>query len=391
MSLLTSTTRNAGLADVIEILQAQRAHSVDIVAPAHTMRFKGGNLIVSGVDPSLDDDGVTEVNGIYLPTVVADEGLSEKLGIPVSYLRRLRAERPALLDANLNAWLKGQSIRRANGEVEVIHEPDTRSFLLRLFRGDDGGQGIMRALLSPRYRVMDSLDALLALLSGVREAGVNVTPEIDLTDRRMIVRLNAPEITTLAPALLGNYRSPFTGQSGADIPVVSAGIVFSNSEVGNGAWSIVPRVTFEVCKNGMTITKDADRQVHLGGVQSEGLVEWSAATQKIALDLIAAKTRDAVKTYLSADYMDRMLAGIEEAAAKPVQGSEAAKVVKNVGLTLGFNKGEQAGILDHFMNSGQMSAGGLMQAITAWAQDDSVNADDRLEMEGKAMRVLTLV
>jgi len=33
--------------------------------------------------------------------------MADKLGIPVAYLRRLRAEHLALYDANVNGWLRG--------------------------------------------------------------------------------------------------------------------------------------------------------------------------------------------------------------------------------------------------------------------------------------------
>jgi hypothetical protein len=391
VSILTTTTRNnSDVGDVVRILETQRSHSLDVIAPAETLRFKDGNLILSGLDPVLLDDGVAEVNGTYVPTEVADEGISEKLNIPIAYLRRMRAERPDLFDANVNAWLRGKSITRPTGR-EVIHEADSRSFLVRAFRGDDGGNGIMRALQSDRYKVMDSLDALLALMKGVTDAGVHVLPEIDLTPRRMIVRMVAPEVTAYADTLLERYRSPFNGRTGKECPTVFAGLVFSNSEVGNGAWSLQPRITFEVCDNGMTITKDIDRQVHLGGVQSEGVVQWSEETNRKALELVTSKTTDAVKTFLDVDYMVKVIADLEGKAIKPVAGSEAPKVIKGVSATLGFNKTEQAGILDAFLNSGDMSAGGIMQAVTAFAQDASVDADRRLEFEAKAGRVLDLV
>lgn len=45
--------------------------------------------------------GVTSAVGSYHPTIVADEGIAAKLGISLTYLKRLRAERPDLWDAQL--------------------------------------------------------------------------------------------------------------------------------------------------------------------------------------------------------------------------------------------------------------------------------------------------
>ena len=187
----------------------------------------------------------------------------------------MREERTDLYDLNINGLLHGKSVRKAGGGVEVIHPADDRKFLLRLFRGDDGGEGVARAMLSDSYKTIDNLDILTAILSvvRVRDAGVQVEVEkTDLTDRRMYVDLIAPQMAALAPVLLGGYRNPFEdprvdaqrrgagrpegelaywrgvaerdgmGYDPGTEPVVYAGIRISNSEVGGGAFSIVPRL-----------------------------------------------------------------------------------------------------------------------------------------------------
>ncbi len=97
---------------------------------------------------------------------------------------------------------------------------------------------------------------LLAALDGVRAAGVPVTVDgCDLTDRRMYVRVACEQVRVLAPALLAGYRSPFTGATGAENPVVYAGFVLSNSETGCGAFTLTPRLVVQVCRNGLTIAR----------------------------------------------------------------------------------------------------------------------------------------
>src|SRR5690606_20239204 len=103
---------------------------------------------------------------------------------------------------------------------------------------------------------------------------------------RMYVRVVAPEVQALAPTLLAGYRSPFTGQSGTDNPTVFAGFEISNSEVGGGAFTIVPRLVIQVCNNGLKITKDAVRNVHLGARLDDGVIRWSESTQRQNLDLV---------------------------------------------------------------------------------------------------------
>lgn len=386
--MTTLTTRNADLADLASLLQDQHARKVDLVVPAGSIRARGANLVVSGADPVIEDDGVTDPNGEYRPTKVCDEGIASKLQIPLAYLRRLRETAPDLYDGNVNGWLHGRSKRHADGTVESLRDPDARSFLLRTFRPDDGGPGVARAFLSNQYRMFDNLDVLTAALEGVRDAGVEVDIDgCDLTERRMYVRLVAPEVRALAPTLLRGYRSPFTGASGDENPTVFAGFVISNSEVGDGAFSIVPRLVVEVCRNGMTVTKDAMRNVHLGARMDDGVVQWSDETQQRNLDLVASQARDAVRTFLDVDYMTKAIARFEEHADAPV--SKPAEAIEFIAKRLRFGQDRIDGILDHFVRGGQMTAGGVVNAITAYARTVE-DADDAMEIEAQALNALDL-
>lgn len=418
------TTRNATLEDLAAILQAQKAEQLDIVASAATLRSRNAVLHVEGVgEPTITESGVTPGVGTFRPTGVFDEGLADKLRIPVALLRRYREERPDLYDLNINGLLHGKSIRKAGGGVEVIHPADDRKFLLRLFRGDGGGEGVARALLSDSYKTIDNLDILTAILSvvnEVREAGVQIEVEkTNLTDRRMYVDLIAPQIAALAPVLLGGYRNPFddpavaaqrrsAGRPGGDVaywrgvaersgmaydpgtePIVYAGIRISNSEVGRGAFTIVPFLIIEVCRNGMQINQDVIRHVHLGGKLDAGVIEWSADTQRKQLDLIMGKTRDALHAFLTPGFLARKLEKIEVAAGKPV--TEPAKTIEIVGKSCGFTKAETQNVLDFFIRGGQMTAGGVANAITAFSQTDLVHADRASELDAQALRAMDVV
>jgi hypothetical protein len=387
MTLVTEA-RNASIEDLREALLEQQARKIDIVAPAHKLKFRDGQLIVSGIDPVFDENGVTNVNGQYRPTEVFDEGLSEKLSIPLAYVRRMRRERPDLYDANANGLLRGKF--RGTGEsMETIFTPDQRSFLVRTFRGDEAQTGIARALLSDKFARLDNLDALTAALDGIRRAGVPVEVDgCDLTDRRMYVRIKAPSVQALAPELLKGYKSPFSGNSGSDNPTVFAGFVLSNSETGDGAFSITPRLIVQVCSNGMTVTKDALKAIHLGGRMDEGAIRWTDDTQNKQLSLITAKARDAVATFLDVDYMTQVIRDLEEKAGKPLKGKldEQLTVVTK---KLGFDQEQQDSVFAMFIKGAQLTAGGVMQAVTAAAQEVT-NADKAADMESQAIKALEL-
>lgn len=364
-------TRNATINDLADVLRDQHGRRVDVVAPSSAVRAVSGRLMVDGTDPILTDEGVTMTAGVYTPTAVCDEGIADKLKIPSAYLRRTRVEAPDLYDANVNGWL----------------DRDDRRFLIRGLRGEDDG-GVARAFLSDGYKIIDNLDVLMSALDGVRRAGVPVNIDgCDLTDRRMYVRVVSEEVRALAPELLRRYRSPFTGASGADNPVVFAGFVISNSETGCGAFSITPRLVVQVCNNGMTITKDALRNVHLGGRMDEGVIRWSDDTQERNLALVAAKARDAVTTFLDGDYLRRKVNEIEGAAATPIKNPEEA--VKVISKQMRYSDERQADILNHFIKGADVTAGGILHAVTSVAQTIQ-DADAAADMESQAMRAMEL-
>lgn len=387
-------TRNAELGDFVALLQQQNARKLDVVAPATAMAAEGGLIRVAGVEPVIEDDGVTLADGLYRPTAVFDEGVAAKLGIPLAYVRRLREERPDLYDANVNGWLHGQQ------NIEYGQRaPDSRSFLLRLFKAEEGvgpeGEsltepyGVARAMLSDSFGLgLDNLDVLVAALDGVRQAGVEVQiAGCDLTDRRMYVRVVAPEVQALAPDLLAGYRSPWSGNSGSDNPTVFAGFQISNSEVGGGAFTITPRLVVQVCNNGMTMTVDAVRAVHVGSKMDAGVIRWSADTHRKNAELVTAKARDAVVTFLDADYMHRVIAGLTEQAGQPIDKPE--EQVKVVTKSLGFDEATQEAVLGHFIRGGQLTRGGVMHAITAHAQEVE-DADRAAELEAAAVGALSV-
>jgi hypothetical protein len=229
---------------------------------------------------------------------------------------------------------------------------------------------------------------LMAALDGVRQAEARVTVDsCDLTDRRMYVKVRSEGIAAMAPTLLADYRSPFTGERGADNPVVWAGFEITNSETGCGAFTITPRLTVEVCRNGLTISTDAVRAVHLGGRLDEGVVRWSDDTQHKAVELVTAKARDAVATFLDGDYLRRQIDRVERDATAPV--ADPAATVAAVTKQLQYGEQEQAMILRHFIQGADLTAGGILHAVTSAAQAHP-NADTAHDMEADALRAMRI-
>lgn len=405
----TDYLRNADLAELASTLQEHRTRAVDFVIPADRMVMRDGALIVDGIEPNVEitDDGVTttNVNGRYRPTAVGLRGLASTLDVPIKYVRRMAADNVPLLDANVNSWLAHPSMAGRKHLYRALVNPV----------GDpnpDGFDGVIRAVLSDSYRCIDNFDVLMATLSGIRAMGVeNPVVSADLTETRMVVRVTAPGVAIHAPELLRDYRNPFgdgervpggwtpeqvaraagiegMGYAPGTEPIVFAGFQITNSETGGGAFSITPRLEVMVCRNGLTIVADATREIHLGAKLDAGMIEWSDETRWANAAMVHAQTKDVVRRFLSPDYVQSKVTELEKNAGIPVKPSDAPVVVQSVGKALSWTASEQSSILDYFMAGGQYTAGGVMQAATAAAQD--LPGDAAYDMEAQAVRVLHL-
>lgn len=404
------TARNATPEDLVRLLQEQAVSKLDVVAPAASVWSKDGKIIVKNAEAQLTEDGVTLVNGTYQPTEVFDEGLSAKLGIDRRYFRRLRTERPDLLDQNVNGLLHGRAVRAADGTRTELYPADDRAFLLRLFRGDETGTGVARAFLSSKYALsMDNLDMLTAVMKGIRDSGYRPVVRVtNLSERGMRVRFEFPDLHAEAPGLAGGYRSPFDGgrvrragafdelrqQYGAhhifndkDAPVVYMGLDFTNSETGDGKYKLAPVMGVVKCTNGWIMNKEGIARTHLGARLDEGIVSPSAETIRKAGELVVSQTKDAVAKWLDEGYLRQLITAKENDAR--VELVTPSETVPAVCASLGFTEEESKGILDLFVLSGQPTAGGVANAVSAYAQTVE-DVDRSYEIELKTVDALEM-
>lgn len=378
----TTDMRRGELDHLVEMLRTQHDVKYDVVVPSSELRALDGDLSIKNGAAEITDEGVTSAHARLTPTAGCDGQLAERLDIPVKYFRRMRDENVPLLDANINSWL---------------NRDPARQFLVRGFRTDNPTDvGIARGVLSDRYRMVDHLDVLMAGLDGIAKSGVECRIDsCDLNDRRMRVRVSSPAVEVHAPRMLAGYRSPFQGSGHGGAPaanpeVVWGGFEITNSETGYGAMAITPRIRVLVCDNGMTITKDALRSIHVGTKLEAGPIRWSNETQQANLDLVAGQVKDAVATFLDVDYVSKVIRQIEAEGDVDIPMGSEAPVIERVCSALSYTEDEQASILSAFTRSGDTRAIGVMQAVTATAQgvDD---ADRAAELEASAIGVLAEV
>jgi hypothetical protein len=383
---VTRRLRHASLNDLAAVLQTQQRQTVDLLVPASQVTVNKGLLEIAATDPILRKDGVLDPNGAYRLTSNADAQLAEKFGIPVKYIRRLHDEFVDLYDTNVNEWANHPSYA-------------DKKFLVRMLWGENPNDpevtGVVRAIMSNRYAATDNFATLVAVLDGIREAGLaadSLHIQGDLTDDRLYVVVDAPEIQGYGWKLLEGYRSPYAntshgGDDAVNLPIISAGLLITNSETGNGKNKITPRLKVRACGNGLTCTKDAVSSIHLGGELKEGVVEWSDETRQAHIELAKQQAKDAVKAFLNATYVQKVIDELEADASTPV--NDIPKTIEVVSTAMGYTEDDATSIMNFFMDGGQRTAGGILQAVTAHVQtiDDPDRAYTIEEGAIEAMKV----
>lgn len=432
--IMDRTVRLADLATIREHLLKERARRLDVVVSRRMIGYYGGQLMVDAGQATqiVSDEGVTSAAGVYRPTVTGVETLGKVLGIDVGFLKRLYDENPArtdIIDAIVNGRLHGETSGEVTDDPEFPPYPgNVMCRLLKKAEGDDGDDGVFRAMVSPRFRTdMDNFDVATAVMEGIRQAGVDAIPDVcSLTDRKMTLRFVVPSMALLAPDLLKGYRSPLDGPGGVkragldregmrfrvesgwrewaipealaaaaregqgyrpgEEPVVFAGLVVTNGDTGGAARTIAPQIRIRICKNGLTLLAESNRKTHLGSTQSEGVVAYAADTMDAELALITKQARDAVAAYLNPVWFGEQVRGIEALARRPMENPE--QVIREVTKAAKFTEAETGGVWDMFVRGGAVPVvGSLGNAITAYSQVIA-NPDRATELDAKALPLM---
>lgn len=279
--------------------------------------------------------------------------IGARLDIPAKYYNRMRHEAPALLAANVNEWFASKPERR----------------MVRTLDGE------IRAFLSDRYRRLDNFDLASAVLPILAEMGEGIRiVSTELTDSRMYIKVI-------------NERLELEVKEG---DVVQAGIAISNSEVGLGALKVEPLIYRLICTNGMIAQDHSQKRYHVGRSADEGEAYELYRDETLKADDRAffLKVQDTVRAAVDVTKFTTIVERMQESAEQKIEGNPV-KAVELVSERFGFSKEESGGVLQHLIQGGDLSAYGLLNAITRTSQDVE-NYDRATELERDGSRVLSL-
>lgn len=329
-------------------LERQLATKKDLVVPAALLHH------------DTDDTGKThlaidEATGrtSYEVTTLARKQLADRLKIPFAYFERMRAEQPVLLDHNVNTWLRS--------------DPDRR-----MVRTLDGK---VRALLSERYRRLDNWDLADSVLPILHRVPGLRFESMELTETRM-------------------YLKCVTGCRTAEMTpgdIVQAGLVISNSEVGHGVLSVQPLLYRLVCRNGLIVPDHNLRKTHVGraiGTDEEAVTVFRDDTLCADDKAFFLKVRDVVEDSLSEATFQQSAAKLRRTLGIPLTG-DPARSVEVLAQRYMLTETERSGVLRHLITGGELSAYGLVNAVTHYSQEVD-DYDRATEFEGLGGKLIEL-
>lgn len=334
------------LTELAQEITRQQDAKKDYKAPTKKLQaIAGGKVIL-------------ENEGMFGLTENAHGQIAQRLKIPKTYYDRMKVEAPDLWAKNVNHWFT------SNNEKRLVRTLD----------------GNIRAFLSDRYRALDNFDLLETVLPVLNQRSDIQIESMQVTENNLYLK-----------AFFKDLEREVTESSQVN-DIVRAGLLISNSEVGNGSLKIQPMSFRLVCTNGM-ISPTAMKKYHVGrgnGTSLEDIQEvLSDETKKINDEAFWRTVTDIIHHNLKPEIVDQMVSSYNEAAKVKIN-SDVIEVVENITKKFTFNEGQKKGILDHLIKGGDVSKWGLANAVTRTAEDqDSYEDATKLEAAGGKIVELT--
>ena len=329
--------KSMNLQEMANELHRIRLTANDYIAPASKISMDNDGKLVLG-----DDNMVADRFSLLRN---AERQMSQYTKIPQAYYDVMPAELKA---QNVNHWLSTMP-------------PNSQ----RMIRTVDGH---VRGMMSDSYRIIDNYDLAEAVLPVLNERSDLVIDSAHVGEDRFFLKALFPK--TEMEVGVGD--------------AVQAGVVISNSEVGNGAVKVEPLVYRLVCSNGM-ISASAMRKFHVGSKadQNEEHRRLLREETKTAKDkAFFLEVADIVRGSMEMAVFEKEVRAMAETKNWKIEG-DVVESVQRIGKKLGLNESDNQGVLGHLIEGGSLNGFGMLNAITRHAQDvDSYERSVDLERAG---------
>jgi hypothetical protein len=315
-------------------IKAMREASKDFIVPTDKLSMQiedVGEEKKTKLVPVLELFGSGEERKHIMP--LAHDQLGGYLGIPGRYYDRMLADHPDLLAHNVNTWLRDKQ-RKEEAEKRMIRTIEGRA----------------RAFLSNKYQRIDNWEIVEVAMPILMQLPQVQIVSCEATDRRLYIQ-------AVTPAVQGEIKKG---------DVVQAGVIISNSEVGCGSVSVSSVIWRLLCLNGMK-GMDKFRANHVGRAVNDSEELWSEETRRTDDRLILSKVKDMVRAAVDHQRFLKSVERLKELAEVAVKATSVVSAVEVLAPKLGASEAEKNGILAAMIEGKDLSAWGLINAVTAQA------------------------
>ena len=284
---------------------------------------------------------------------IAHRQIGTYLGIHSKYYNKMLEQAPDLLSHNANHWFNSAP------EERMVRTLD----------------GVARAFLSNRYRRIDNYEIASAVLPIIGEMPDARFESCQITENRLYIKVVNPSLVTeVVPG-----------------DIVQAGLVITNSETGQGAFSVQPLIYRLVCSNGMTVNDAAIRRNHVGRVTSAEDNFLIYRDETIAADdrAFLMKVQDTVRSAVDEVRFHQVVNMMREAKDARMNTTDVPGVVKLAAKSFSITENESGGVLQHLVEGNDLTLYGLSNAVTRYSQDVA-SYDRASELEGIGYNVLSM-
>jgi hypothetical protein len=300
------------------------------------------------------------IPGVYPLKPVAHDQISDYTKIPLKYYKKMHLEAPHLLADNVNTWFR--------------RKPE--AMMLRTLSGTG------RAFLSNRYKRIDDEMIAEVALNALVKAGMRLDQviSVNVTDTRLYIQATLPN---LVAEVRGSRR---VGD------VVHGGVVITNSEVGMGRVVVSEFDYYLACLNGM-IGQKLLKKTHLGGAIEDDDALFADDTRRKLDEALVLQIRDMIGMAVDRTRFEKRVEKASNLTQIELKGNptEAIEVMSKVLAPSSrfFTEAEEGSILNALVRGGDVSAWGLVNAVTAQANTET-DYDRAVELETAGGKLLEL-
>ena len=328
-------TGKVDIVDLAREISRQAESKVDFKADSRELvaEYIPASETVPAAFPQIKHDKYGE----HRPNLHGHRQLARNWSIGARYYDEMLAENIKddgrhILTETLNYWFQEKPSRH----------------LIRSLDGD------LRAFLSDSYRILDNdfvFESTMPVL--VDEPGMEIV-SCEVTDRRMYLKAVFPRIQ-------------------ADVKVgdaVQAGLVISNSEIGEGSVRVEPMLYRLVCLNGMVRHDKKMRKYHSGARAGgeESYQVFKSDTLQADDRAFQLKIRDIVKAGLDETAFNQTVVNMRESTEREITG-DPIKACELIQSQYKLQDEERNSVLTHLLTGGDLSQYGLLNAVTRASQD----------------------